>query len=276
MKSARCKKNIYLNGFYDQYCKEALLDDVMRRIVLISQSDISIDDEVTILRKCLDSYDDAKDRIVINLLGVARNRELLQNMPHRIEGDFAVTYELALNDEDPGNGMYIVRISNQMLEDWDVTEEDLFLQAQKNTRKMFSNYLLCLEQICMELQFMLAKADVSGCTYDNEANIFVTKKESAGNVYVLTNEEKYFGAGLIFDLRIRKLISERFDAPGCYIIPSSLHEVMIIPDTGDVDLNMLSDMVHTVNLTTVDAEDRLSDLVHYLDFSTGRIEVARK
>ena len=50
-----------------------------------------------------------------------------------------------------------------------------------------------------------------------------------------------------------------------FILPSSIHEMLILPDDGQVDAEMLKDMVKEVNATQVAPEERLTDDVYHYD-----------
>ena len=50
-----------------------------------------------------------------------------------------------------------------------------------------------------------------------------------------------------------------------YVLPSSIHELLILPDNGSMQLSELEAMVREVNATQVAPEDRLSDKVQYYD-----------
>ena len=58
-----------------------------------------------------------------------------------------------------------------------------------------------------------------------------------------------------------------------YIIPSSIHEVILIPDTLDMDIRYMKAMVKEVNGTEVSPDEVLSDNVYRYDIDTDRIEM---
>ena len=93
-------------------------------------------------------------------------------------------------------------------------------------------------------------------------------------VFVLSNDHAMQGASLITlpDLldQIGDIIQDDF-----YILPSSLHEVLIVPQHFDnVDLDALSEMVQSVNESQVAAEDLLSDKVQHYDTKSHLLENA--
>lgn len=85
-----------------------------------------------------------------------------------------------------------------------------------------------------------------------------------GAMYVLTNQEKLNGATALLDAKIMGEISEKF-GENFFILPSSLHEVLIVPAREGMELSVLENMVQEVNATQVAPQDRLSDHVYKYD-----------
>lgn len=59
-----------------------------------------------------------------------------------------------------------------------------------------------------------------------------------------------------------------------FILPSSLHEVLIVPASKNMDLSELEDMVREVNATQVAPPDKLSDSVYRYDREHRTIKLA--
>lgn len=87
-------------------------------------------------------------------------------------------------------------------------------------------------------------------------------------MYVLTNMTSCNGAGAMFCDALLEKIQTKLDCD-YYLLPSSIHEVIIVPDEGGFDRSELDAMVKTINETEVDANDRLADHVFY--YSDGKL-----
>lgn len=87
-------------------------------------------------------------------------------------------------------------------------------------------------------------------------------------MYVLTNMTSCNGAGAMFCNELLEKIQSKLDSD-YYLLPSSIHEVIIVPDEGDYDREELDAMVQTINATEVDPRDRLADHVFY--YSDGKL-----
>lgn len=75
-------------------------------------------------------------------------------------------------------------------------------------------------------------------------------------MFVLTNELKLNGAAAILDTDLMLEIFEKIGE--FYILPSSIHEVLIVPMSSNIHVNELKAMVKEANDTQVSPEDRLS------------------
>ena len=58
------------------------------------------------------------------------------------------------------------------------------------------------------------------------------------------------------------------------VLPSSIHEVLLLPDRGDQNYEELCRTVASINRSEVDPEERLSNNVYLFSRSTGRLRIA--
>ena len=81
---------------------------------------------------------------------------------------------------------------------------------------------------------------------------------------MLTNKEKYFGAAVILYPHALKHIAGLL-RNNFYILPSSVHECILVPDMGQYSRMELKRMVKEVNENQVEEEEILSYEVYYYD-----------
>ena len=94
-------------------------------------------------------------------------------------------------------------------------------------------------------------------------------------MFCLTNKAKMNGASLLLQEDIRKQIGECLGSD-YFVIPSSIHEVLILPDNGIFQVPELNAMVKEVNETQVEREEQLSDKVQFCDGKTAVMENAER
>jgi hypothetical protein len=94
-------------------------------------------------------------------------------------------------------------------------------------------------------------------------------------MYVATVPDKVHGAGVLAYENFMDMAAERAGGD-FFILPSSLHEVLIVPDNGNVKLEDLENMVKEVNATQVAPQDKLTDSVYHYDSKEKIFELGEK
>lgn len=179
-------------------------------------------------------YERVKDRIFQMVISREQNREILEEQPWRPFLDLAVVCYCRLDPRMTPEAL--VRIDRRHLERWGIGEEELFRQAKENGRRFMPGRLYSMREI---LGFQ-----------DGEIPL-----------YVLTNEQRYLGAEAITDEMALKKTGERLNSD-FFVLPSSIHECLILPMSGQFSREMLRKLVQEVNLTQVEEEEVLSDQVY--------------
>ena len=110
---------------------------------------------------------------------------------------------------------------------------------------------------------------------DDDSAEFMNPPEmpEVSGMYVASNSDKLNGSSVILYRDMLKNFAESHDVEKLYILPSSLHEVIIIPDDANMekDIQMLNEMVVSVNCTQVQPEEILSDHVYVYEYSTDTL-----
>lgn len=99
----------------------------------------------------------------------------------------------------------------------------------------------------------------------------MTECRMNGKMFVLGNNIKLFGAAAMFYRGLLELAADRLQK-NLFILPSSIHEVIIIPDDGEQEAEELWKMVCEINATQVEPEEVLTDSVYYFSRKKNKIE----
>lgn len=91
-----------------------------------------------------------------------------------------------------------------------------------------------------------------------------------GKMYILSNKPMLYGAAGILDTRMIRDMAKGRD---CFILPSSVHETIILLASDGLDQKELDSTVAEVNRTCVEEEERLTDHSYYYDAETGGIRI---
>lgn len=251
--------NIYLNQFFDQYENGREMDDILATIADIrTQHEVSHDFDVSRLT----DFDSVKDRIICRLVNAEQNTEYLADKPHTMVDDLAVTYHIALGKEE--NGSMSAPITNRLMENYDTTVEQLHQIALENMDTLTPVTFKSMRETMMDM--MLPDMKARGMSDDEARAMLDTMIPPTPDemMYVLSNEDKTYGAAIVLNDKVMDDIAEKVGGE-FYILPSSVHELLIIPRNADTDLKLLESMVQEVNATQVAPEERLSDHVYAYD-----------
>lgn len=184
------------------------------------------------------NFEKIKNRIVYRLINFDKNRELLLGVPHLTYLDLAIVYYVVVSVHEKMDGAYMIR--NEHLDTWGISVNELRMLAEENTPKL-------LKAECVNMKELLMGSSVTDIdTLDDEIPM-----------YVLSNNRKSYGAACILYPDMLKKIADRL-GDDCYVIPSSLHETILIPASG-MEAASLSEMIMTVNETALAKEDVLAE-----------------
>lgn len=252
---------IRLEPFYEMYlsgaCGEESMSDIVNHILNLYHDNETLP-ICAVHVGTLTNYEMVKNRIMYKLINTQANRELLEQVPHIPYLDLSVVFYLFL-DED-GDGQYTALIHNGHRDMWCVSTETLYQQARENAQRDFPATIRSMKQVIQEL---------SGCLDEN----WKEGEDMEPPFYILSNSCGINGAGAL----LYKNVLEEFAERNCcdiIILPSSLHEVLLLPSKDDLDFQELHKLVSHVNLTEVPDEDRLSDHVYRYDYTTKELCIA--
>ena len=237
---------LYLNRYYEQYRKGSSFQDIYEQLLEFyeaNRSDISID---------VSFYTDFRNiqsKIAMKLIHYEKNREFLKKVPHVRFLDLAIVfYCLMPVDNNVGNATIL--ILNSHMELWNISLDTLFQLARENSPRILparlENLNTLLEEY-MPVQFYSS---------------LIHEDDPLYPMFVLTNREGLFGAACMLYDQLIHSYAEKFQSD-FYILPSSIHEVILIPSHENEYMDLFADMVREVNQTQVAADEILTDHAYY-------------
>ena len=209
-------------------------------------------------------YEKMKDKLQVRICDKEWNTDRLADKVVTEHGDFAAYY--AVNLEENGEGISSIPVTVSLMNEWGVSVEQIqadAMMADKNRGVQ----LVDMTQIVESMIF--------GGTPKNLLNEKLDMETVENPMFCLTNESKMNGASLLLQEDIRKQIGECLGSD-YFVIPSSVHEVLILPDNGIFQVPELNAMVQEVNETQVERQEQLSDKVQFCDKKTAVMENAER
>ena len=205
------------------------------------------------------SYDNVKDKLTVRLLEKQRNHEFLSTMPYVSVGHgLAVIADINMGEERGGE--WRIAVNNNVLASLGVDKERLFSDAMSSATIYDRAELV----------------DMNSALFRPEKENLLDRDEpidpdEIGGMYVLTNESGSLGAAALFYPDVKEKTAELLGGD-YYILPSSIHEVIIVPASAGINEKELCDMVKQANRTVVDEKDILSDNVYHYSRDDRRLD----
>lgn len=237
---------VYLESFYEQYNQGKNIQDVMKD--LSKEYVRNIVPESSFIAENVYDFSKIKNFITTKIVNAKQNKFFIQSRPHKKIDDLVCFYQISIKNFL--DGTITIPISNELFKHWGISNEELHSLAVENTEKMYPSELKDIAQ-----------------TLFGEPKNYLDNPKSYSNepMLVLTNTENLGGSSILANDNILQKISEVVN-DDYYILPSSIHELLIIPKNMSKEMNLteqaLGIMVRDVNVSQVNAEERLSDHVY--------------
>lgn len=249
---------VYLNPYFEQIQDGAEMDDVLGQIAATYQAHY-IDHDMDV--SAVTDFDNVKDKIVCKLINEEANRQFLEDKPYTKVEDLAVVYQILMDKNAEGTAT--ITITDNLMERYGITLEDLHEQALLNMDVLQPYSFKGMSETIIEMM----AGDIAR---DNGMDISEAREMASqmipdvpDTMFVLTNDTKVNGAAAILNDDTRQEIADKVG--DFYVLPSSVHETLIIPKDAGMELRDLEQMVQEVNQTQVAPQERLSDHVYEYD-----------
>ena len=256
---------LYLESYYQELEDGKKLEDVWQKIAQdyqkCQEAEISIDG---ISSREWD-YETIKKSLTVYVRNAQENIDFLASCPHEIREDLALVYgfHVLVDGEKAGSAI----INYDRLRWLGVSEEQLKQDAWENMKQ--SN-----PPCFLDLQDMLAKmySDELGDVKAGSLE-YLEDVDPNAMMYVLTNSNQVNGAVYMCDEEVMSLIAEKLGSD-LIVIPSSIHETIILKETENVSVTELNAMVEAVNEEAVTPQEKLGNSVYRFDREAQRLEKA--
>ncbi len=206
----------------------------------------------------IESFEAAKDRTGVRVINYDMNRAYLEDKPFYRYGDLAVVFHVRYESFKFGKGFTV--ITNKILKEWGVSANKLLNSALDNLKKDGE----------LQIVNMFVFTDEAG-------NLHLGKEELpeqiGAGMYVLSTAEGVNGAAGILRTDLLQKFAERAEKD-FYIIPSSIHEIILVPDFDRINLSELREMVLSVNTHQVAREEVLSNNIYFFDWKKQELKLA--
>lgn len=248
---------IYAEEYYDKVTSTDIdeeindIQDVVEEILKIIKKPIprELGDEIEILSE----YCNVCEEVMPVLVNRKMNKKMLEDLVWKPIGkDLAIIYKIVFCAN--GENFRSTSITKQMLyglwKDQDVTEEDIYENAMMYLKDHCKPYIRPMSEILREFMSHLDQEVVEKLIPEDD------------RMHVITTKGSIYGACAILDKELMKKIRE--DYGDFRLIPSSIHEWILMKIDPDTDEEALNGIINEVNVNEVKASEVLSD--HYYTY----------
>ncbi len=245
--------NIYIDELYDSVEKgmsfEAAASIVETKYALALQEKIEMETDIF-------DINIVKHKIVTRIVNFPMNEELLKDIPYKLlAGDLAFTYRLIHSVDSMGIASSL--INNQEFEAWNISLDELHSLSMENTERIFPAQIKSMKDVMYEI--------IRNHVPDQIGEEMRAELEMSGDIdiemYVISNDTCINGATAVMYPSVQEWITQKF-GEAAYILPSSIHETIVVPFTEEGDKEFFNDLVKEANMQAVDLHDKLSDNIY--------------
>lgn len=248
-KNSNISPTIYLEEYYENYESGWELTEIVESFIrLYEKAKFEKNFEV----EKIQNFENVKNKLSYKLINYEMNQQLLQNVPYEQYLDFAIVFYVLLETTEHGSATVLV--TNDMVNYWGTTKEELYQLAEESS------------QIILPPEFLPMRVVINQLIKKR-----TTQEDLEENcMYVLSNQYRHFGASAILYKGVLENIGNELQMD-YYILPSSIHEVIILPVDCEMTEEELNEMVEEINQTHLGEEEVLSNHVYFYDRITKEL-----
>ncbi|MBQ4283809.1 MAG: hypothetical protein IJB96_07785 [Lachnospira sp.] len=242
-KDSNVAPTIYINSYYEELKMGRSIDSIVDELFEIHKKNrlgFRFNPDL------FNDYNNIKKSIVYKVINYEKNKKLLKTIPHKRMLDLAVVYYCLIERSNGGNATALIH--NEHIKTWKVSEETLHKDAVENTPELLQS---CIKPMSQILNKMAKEMELEG----------IQPLDMEDDMYVLTNIARINGAACMLYEKVLEEFADYVNSD-LYILPSSIHEVIILPKLESYDKELLVSMVREVNSDGVCMDEILSDNVY--------------
>ncbi len=278
--------SIYLEPFFEEYQNGRELQIIGKEILLLYESCDVENTGKTLDMSFFKEFESVKSKVAFKLVNFEKNKEMLKSVPYIPYLDLAIVFYCRILSEGIGIGSILITNAHLLL--WGITKDQLYEAAKENTPKILPCEMKNMKEVIGELITRNTTGKQRRETVpdsipenwrkqweDQILNLLtpevLSDREKA--LFVLGNRDRIQGAAAIIYRGVLQDVADHLDKD-IYVLPSSIHEVILMPDDGVFRGAQLSEMVREVNETQLLEQEVLSEHVYLFDRKKGQLKIA--
>lgn len=254
----RIQPAINLDRYYEDYSRGRSMQEVMVNMASIVNTPLPKIDIPEVF-----DYEEVKESLYIRVCDRDANRDFLSLVPHDETDGLAVTAHILMKNRDENDDtLSSILVTNKILESWGISRDQLMEDAKANAPKILPAKYIKMDEF---LAATFPGMELPGQDTETPNSIIP--------MTIVTNNEMVEGASVMFYEGLMDTLAEIAESD-LYILPSSRHEIITVPQKRIADYHKLEGVVSLANSNVTDVKDWLSDHVYYYDAKEKILEKA--
>ena len=245
----------YLQSYYEAYEQGRDLESIIQEILVIYEDH---KDQAPFDLKRFSDFSQMRERVAMKLIHTKSNETLLKEIPSIPFHDLSIVFYLFLDKDE--HGQMTVLIRNDHLPIWNTDTSELYKLAIDNTPRLYPPCIRSMASLINDMLFVNGTLIQPSFAAASPNTLDLT--DSPIPLSILTNTSGIFGASAMLYPGVLKEFSKKI-GHDLIILPSSVHEVLLLPYYSTYSFQEMADMVTDVNEKCVPVEEQLSNQVYY-------------
>lgn len=237
---------IHLDSFYREYEEKQDLTQNVDSILLLygRRKEVPADWDFV-------HWEKIKQNVRIRLVRFAGNEEYLKDKIYKQVLDMAMIFTVVL--EGGNEGEAYMAVTREHLKMWHISMEAVCMTAIENLKK---------EEFVIEDMYSFLPPEIADGL-------------EKCPLFVFSSRNRMYGARAMLRKDMLKAFAEE-QRSNLFILPSSVHETLLLRDEKGIEAEYLKGMVCTINVNAnvIAKEDVLSDSIYYYDREKNELKIA--
>lgn len=257
---------VYLNSFYHSFINGTPLETIISNLLTLLEKNslpkIPLGNDLLTTERITDT-------IIYRIINRTANQKRLENLPHISFPNLDLSLIFYISVTETPDNLYTALIHKQHQKIWNLSTDDLYQIAKSNTPRLFPARINSLPDMIRDI----TKESPELKKIEKDIDDIFDSQILYPPMYVLTNDIGINGSVCMFYDGILKDFAACIDSD-LIILPSSIHEVLMIPFNENISFDELAETVRSINQEEVPKEDRLSNHIYHYSRSNGQLTSA--
>lgn len=251
---------LYAEYMYEEYKNGRTIDEIIEKITNVVENNSGCDSELMNTILIVRDFEKVKEFILPYVINTELNEKQLKEIPNRQFLDLSIAYRVFFNREENQTASILIR--NGLMESWNITEEQLYETAMKNL--MAEEKLISIPSVSDMFTVLKALAG-------NNLRDLILGSDVDSKMWVVTNRCTLYGSILILNKEFMSKLYRGFGKE-MIVIPSSVHELILIDETEGFEINEMNQIINEINEIQLQRDEILSN--HCYRLTEKGLEIA--